>query len=71
MVRHKLILGGSLASDELFLLDIKKGEDDPKWMVVPVSGITPGKRYGHSMAYLKPYLLLFGGNNGTVTLNDV
>jgi len=63
--------GGSLASDDLFLLDIRNGEDMAQWMIVPVVGTTPGRRYGHTLAYSKPNLLVFGGNNGTDTVNDV
>ena len=52
------------------MLDIRAGEDLSQWMVIPVDGKTPGKRYGHTMIYFKPYLLLFGGNDGINTLND-
>ena len=34
------------------------------------NGTTPGKRYGHTMVYSKPYLVLFGGNSGTIPIND-
>lgn len=34
--------GGSLASDDLFLLDMRNGEDQATWMIVPVVGSTPG-----------------------------
>ena len=67
----QLKIDGSLASDELFLLDLKKDENNPQWMIVPVVGTTPGRRYGHSMIYSKPNLIIFGGNNGTDTINDV
>ena len=40
-------------------------------MVVPVVGSTPGRRYGHSLVFSKPYLILFGGNTGTEPVNDV
>ena len=65
--------GGALSSDELFLLDVRNVEKDGKfaWMTVPVEGSTPGKRYGHSMVYSKPLLILFGGNNGQSALADV
>ncbi|KAH8584532.1 serine threonine phosphatase alpha [Cryptosporidium sp. chipmunk genotype I] len=63
--------GGSLSSDELYLLDLRK---DPHygWMSVPIcGGRTPGRRYGHTMVYSKPNLIVFGGNDGQRTLNDV
>jgi protein phosphatase len=63
--------GGSLASDDLHLLDLRKGEDEGSWMIVPVVGSTPGRRYGHSLVFIKPHLLAFGGNTGNESVNDV
>lgn len=65
--------GGALSTDELYLLDVRNVEKDGQfsWMTVPTEGPTPGKRYGHSMVYNKPLLILFGGNNGQSALNDV
>lgn len=65
--------GGALSSDELHLLDVRTIDKDNKfsWMTIPVQGPTPGKRYGHSMVYSRPLLILFGGNNGQVALGDV
>jgi hypothetical protein len=40
-------------------------------MIVPVVGSTPGRRYGHSIVYVKPYLLVFGGNTGNEAVNDI
>ena len=40
-------------------------------MIVPVIGTTPGRRYGHTIVFIKPYLLVFGGNTGTEPVNDV
>jgi len=65
-----LMLGGSLASDDLFLLDLRNGEHAAQWMIVPVVGQTPGRRYGHSIVFSKPFLLVFGGNTGTEPVND-
>jgi protein phosphatase len=62
--------GGSLASDDLFLLDLRNGEHAAQWMIVPVVGQTPGRRYGHSIVFSKPFLLVFGGNTGTEPVND-
>lgn len=56
--------GGSLASDDLYLLDMRNGEEQAQWMIVPVVGSTPGRRYGHSIVFSKPHLLVFGGNTG-------
>lgn len=63
--------GGSLASDDLYLLDMRNGEDQAQWMIVPVVGSTPGRRYGHSIIFSKPHLLVFGGNTGQEAVNDV
>mmetsp|Transcript_97122 Transcript_97122/g.172947 ORF Transcript_97122/g.172947 Transcript_97122/m.172947 type:complete len:839 (+) Transcript_97122:118-2634(+) len=62
--------GGSLSSDELYLLDIRN-EDRSQWMSVPVLGTTPGRRYGHSMIFNKPLLIVFGGNNGQQAECDI
>jgi hypothetical protein len=40
-------------------------------MIVPVVGKTPGRRYGHTIVFSKPYLLVFGGNTVTELVNDV
>lgn len=56
--------GGSLASDDLYLLDMRNGEDQAQWMIVPVVGSTPGRRYGHTIIFSKPHLMVFGGNTG-------
>jgi protein phosphatase len=59
---------GGLASDDLFLLDLK--DNIGIWNTVNVNGKTPGKRYGHSLNYSKPCLVLFGGNTGEAEAND-
>eukprot|EP00929_Paragymnodinium_shiwhaense_P112004 TRINITY_DN80256_c0_g1_i1.p1 TRINITY_DN80256_c0_g1~~TRINITY_DN80256_c0_g1_i1.p1 ORF type:complete len:819 (+),score=136.17 TRINITY_DN80256_c0_g1_i1:243-2699(+) len=55
--------GGSLSPEDLFLLDIRS-ENRSQWMAVPLLGPTPGRRYGHSMIFNKPLLIVFGGNTG-------
>ena len=52
-------IGGSLASDDLYLLDMRNGEEMAQWMIVPVVGSTPGRRYGHTIIFSKPHLLVF------------
>lgn len=49
------------------LTDPKNGE----WKVLTVAGTTPGRRYGHSMVFAKPCLLVFGGNTGNETASDI
>lgn len=63
--------GGGFASDDLYLLDLRNGDSMAQWMIVPVIGKTPGRRYGHTIVSSKPYLILFGGNTGTEPINDV
>jgi protein phosphatase len=52
----------------LYLLDLKDGEEKAVWNIVPVVGPTPGRRYGHTLVYAKPFLVVFGGNTGTLTI---
>lgn len=66
-----IILDGALAGDELYILDVKNGEDEATWNIIPVTGKTPGKRYGHTMCFMKPYVVVFGGNTGSKPANDV
>ena len=42
-----------------------------QWMIVPVVGSTPGRRYGHTIIFSKPHLLVYGGNTGAEPVNDV
>ncbi|CAD8156820.1 unnamed protein product [Paramecium pentaurelia] len=62
--------GGSLASDDLYLLDLRSADDIGQWTVVPVVGTTPGRRYGHTLTFTKPFLIAFGGNTGQEPVND-
>lgn len=52
-------------------MDLKNGEQNAEWIIVPVKGLTPGRRYGHTLVFLKPYLILNGGNVGNEPANDV
>lgn len=60
-----------LASDDLYVLDLKSGDEEANWTILPTNGKTPGKRYGHTMCYIKPCIIVFGGNTGSQPLNDV
>ena len=64
-----LFYGGSIgngqyAKDDLWFLDIRN-QEEINWMQVPIEGITPGPRYGHSMVYIFPNLILFGGSSNS------
>ena len=61
--------GGTLASDDLFLLDCR--ENRYAWSIVPTVGLTPGRRYGHTLCYARPLLLVYGGNTSSQALSDV
>ena len=53
------------------MLDLTNGENNCKWITLPCSGNSPGKRYGHTMCYMKPFLMTFGGNVGNRITNDI
>ncbi|CAD8102091.1 unnamed protein product [Paramecium primaurelia] len=61
--------GGGLADDNLYVFELR--DDTGTWVTVPVIGTTPGRRYGHTMVLIKPYLIVFGGNTGQEPVNDV
>jgi hypothetical protein len=33
-------------------------------------GTNPGRRYGHTITFSKPFLIVFGGNNNVEVVND-
>lgn len=63
------VVGGKIAQEQLFDLRVV---DDLRavWAEVRVNGERPGPRYGHSLTFAKPNLVLFGGSNGSETMND-
>ncbi|MCQ2818193.1 MAG: metallophosphoesterase [archaeon] len=61
-----------MASDQLYLLDVKDGTNNSSWIPIPIkSGSTPGRRYGHTLVYNSPFIILFGGNYNNEVVNDV
>lgn len=64
-------LDGTLASEELFFLDLKQGDSSAAWTFLSTSGKSPGKRYGHSLCSVMHNVILFGGNTGNSPSNDV
>ena len=64
---------GGLAEDEIWLLYLNEGtEGEGEWKKYQMmNGISPGPRYGHSLNYIKPYFVLFGGNFNPSLSNDV
>lgn len=64
--------GGSLVAENLHLLDATKGAvDEANWIKIVTVGLAPKKRYGHTLVFSKPHLILFGGNTGAEPENDV
>lgn len=66
-----IILDGALASDDLYFLNLKNGEDEALWSIITTQGKSPSKRYGHTLCCINPYIVLFGGNTGTSPSNEV
>ena len=63
---------GGLAEDILYLFSLNiKDENEGEWKKIKTKGDTPGERYGHSLTYLSPYFVLFGGNFNPHLSNDV
>ncbi|KAK2198375.1 bifunctional Kelch-type beta propeller/Calcineurin-like phosphoesterase domain [Babesia duncani] len=62
--------GGALSSDELYLLDLRR-DKQLVWITVPTTGRSPGRRYGHTMVFSRPNLIVIGGNDGQQASNDV
>ena len=64
---------GGLAEDEIWLLYLNEGkEGEGEWKKYNMNNdISPGPRYGHSLNYIKPYFVLFGGNFNPSLSNEV
>lgn len=63
--------GGELADDQLYELDLQNLTDKAFWSVKMCKGQSPRARYGHVMGYLKPFLIIHGGNTGNEPVSDV
>ena len=68
------IYGGSnstgLADDKLWVLHLS-GQNEGVWSEIRVVGQTPGQRYGHSLAFVIPFFVLFGGNFNPNLSNEI
>jgi protein phosphatase len=53
---------GNLVDDELYLLKLSNKHLNAKWIKVPIKGAKPKSRYGHSLVFYQPYILIIGGN---------
>ena len=69
-----IIYGGSnnsgLIDDNLWILHLSE-KNEGLWSMIEVVGPTPGGRYGHSISFMSPYFVLFGGNSNNSMNNDV
>ena len=66
------IANGGLANDVLNIFELNfENETEGEWGQIQTEGETPGQRYGHSLNYLKPYVILFGGNLNPTLMNDL
>ena len=69
-----VIYGGSnssgLVDDKLWILYLSE-QNEGMWSEVKVIGATPGPRYGHSLIFMNPYFVLFGGNFNPNLINEV
>lgn len=61
-----------MADDDLYLLRLKDPETEPgKWLKVPIEGQKPGPKYGLTIVYFKPFIVIFGGNIQNVPCAEV
>lgn len=61
-------VGGTLAKEHLHHCKIQN--DVAKWNEINVEGTKPSRRYGHTLKFNKPNLILFGGSTGSSTINE-
>lgn len=61
-------MGGTIAKEHLYHLKVK--ESKALWSEVTVKGEKPLPRYGHTLSYCKPHVILFGGSTGSEVLNE-
>ena len=62
---------GNLVDNDLYLLKVQNRDLVGRWIKVPIKGNKPNARYGHTLNFIKPYIVLFGGTGGQDPLNDI
>ncbi len=62
------LVGGNLAKEQLYHLKIDGNK--AIWNELQINGKRPGKRYGHTLCFSKPNVILFGGSTGNETINE-
>lgn len=62
------LVGGTIAKEQLYNLRVEGGT--AVWNELQVTGPKPSPRYGHTLTFSKPFVILFGGSTGNETLNE-
>ena len=62
------LVGGTIAKEQLY--NLKVDGIKAQWNEIQVVGPRPSPRYGHSLTFTKPFVILFGGSTGSETLNE-
>ena len=60
---------GNFVKNTLFMMTYQT--DQALWAEVEVDGEIPKGRYGHTLNFASPHLILFGGNTETQAVNEV
>ena len=66
------IANGGLAEDILHIFQLNlECQNEGEWSQINNEGERPGQRYGQSLSYIAPYIILFGGNLNPKLMNDI
>ena len=66
------IINGGLAEDILYIFKLNlECQNEGEWIEIKTNGPTPKQRYGSSLNYIDPLIILFGGNLHPKLLNDI
>ena len=68
LFRNLIYSAGGLAAENLYLFRYEN--DGAKWSEVNTIGDKPAPRYGHTITFSAPYVIMFGGITGSETVND-
>ena len=73
MIYGRSIKNGGLVEDERWFSYLNEGkEGESEWKKYKMNNkISSGPRYGHSLSYIKPKFVLFGGNFNLSLSNEV
>jgi hypothetical protein len=54
----------------MYLLNFDSQKKTYYWSLLKNAGKKPAGRFGHSLTFMSPYLVFFGGNDGLSAKND-